>query len=108
MTVNVLGQEYSVEYSTIKEQPKLKDCDGYSDSSTHKCVIDRMDKTDDPRQKEDIRLYRDSVVRHELIHAFLNESGLDTCSWAKNEEMVDWMAIQLPKMVKAMKSIDVL
>lgn len=43
------------------------------------------------------------TLRHEIIHAFLNESGLsDSASipsgaWAKHEEMVDWFAIQTPK-----------
>jgi len=40
-------------------------------------------------------------IRHELIHAFLSESGLwANCDWAK-EEMVDWLAIQFPKLLKA-------
>ena len=50
------------------------------------------------------------VLRHELIHAFLFESGLDQnsnlCeSWAINEEMVDWMAIQMPKIMNIYDSI---
>jgi hypothetical protein len=100
--VNVLGQDYSIEFSTTKENPRLDSLDGFCDSSTHKCLIDRMDKTDDPRQKENILSYRDTVVRHELVHAFLYESGLESESWARNEETVDWIAIQFPKMAKAM------
>ena len=34
------------------------------------------------------------VIRHELVHAFLFESGLSVNSWADNEEIVDWIAIQ--------------
>ena len=50
--------------------------------------------------------YQHKVIRHEIVHAFLYESGLDVNSlsggaWAKNEEMVDWMAIQIPKILKA-------
>ena len=46
------------------------------------------------------------VLRHEIVHAYLCESGLEHCSlgedsWATNEEMVDWMAIQGPKLYKA-------
>ncbi|MGL5549337.1 MAG: hypothetical protein ACRC17_05685 [Culicoidibacterales bacterium] len=40
------------------------------------------------------------TVRHEVIHAFLSESGLrdsSTNAWAVNEEMVDWFAIQWHK-----------
>ncbi len=47
--------------------------------------------------------YRKRTLRYEIMHAFLNESGLSDSSnqyggaWAKNEEMVDWFAIQSPK-----------
>lgn len=42
------------------------------------------------------------IVRHEVIHAFLAECGLDSCTapaeaWAENEEMVDWFAKMLPR-----------
>ena len=41
-------------------------------------------------------------LKYEITHAFLAESGLrGNCDWADNEEMVDWIAIQLPKMYKA-------
>ena len=50
------------------------------------------------------------VLRHELIHAFLFESGMDQSSaaheaWAVNEEMIDWMAIQMPKIMAAYESV---
>lgn len=42
--------------------------------------------------------YCDLIERHELIHAFLYECGLnDSSDWARNEELIDWLAIQLPK-----------
>lgn len=41
-----------------------------------------------------------------IIHAFLHESGLDVCSWAHNEEMVDWLAIQFPKLYEAFLQAD--
>jgi len=53
--------------------------------------------------------YMKEVLRHEIIHAFLNESGLCCNSsrfpgpWSKNEEMVDWFAIQGPKISEAWK-----
>lgn len=41
-------------------------------------------------------------MRHEILHAFLFESGLSENAgfsgcWATNEEMVDWFAIQSTK-----------
>lgn len=49
------------------------------------------------------------VLRHEIVHAFLNESGLVYNSnfsmqgWATNEEMVDWIAWNGEKLHKAWK-----
>ena len=48
-------------------------------------------------------------MRHEIIHAFLCESGLaENSDWATNEELVDWIAIQAPKLIKAWKDADAL
>ena len=45
--------------------------------------------------------------RHEIIHAFLFESGLaENSEWAQNEEMVDFFAIQFPKLMEAFKNAD--
>ncbi len=54
-------------------------------------------------------VYKNEVARHEIIHAFLSESGLKSCSsWATNEEMIDFFAIQFPKIVKVMDKIECL
>jgi uncharacterized membrane protein len=50
------------------------------------------------------------ILRHEIIHAFLFESGLADDSnsadaWAVNEEMVDWFARQAPKIYKVYKEL---
>ena len=109
MKVNVLGIEYSISESNEKDNPKLRSKDGYMDSSTKECVVDKMEDTGEPELKNNLAEYKKGVKRHELIHAFLFESGLDVCSkWAKNEEMVDWIAIQFPKMLKAFKEADCL
>lgn len=58
--------------------------------------------------------YRKKTLRHEIMHAFLNESGLSDDSnrfdgaWAKNEEMVDWFAIQSPKIFKVFVELGIL
>ena len=100
MKINVLGTEYEVVESNESLDDYLKDRDGYCDSSTKICVIDEMSR-EEPGQKRNIKAYKNTVIRHELIHAFLYESGLDSCSWALNEELVDWFAIQFPKLYKA-------
>lgn len=103
--VNILGTEYTIRHRDEKEDSLLdgKFRDGYTDFSTHEIVI--CNKRDDC-ELQDYESYKKVILRHELMHAFLMESGLDassisTCgAWATNEEMVDWFAIQSPKIFK--------
>lgn len=59
-------------------------------------------------------IYRKRVLRHEIIHAFLNESGLSadastpTGAWARHEEMVDWIAIQFPKIAAVYQELGIM
>ena len=105
MKVNVLGAKYSLIESNSTKDVVLNDKDGYCDTSIKVCVVDEMNITD-PNAKKNLPEYKKAVKRHELIHAFLYESGLDTQSWANNEEMVDWIAIQFPKMLQAFKDAE--
>lgn len=107
LKVSILGAEYDIKLVNPKDDPCLEDKDGYHDSSSHEIVVDIMDQYT-VGMKKNIEEYRNSVLRHEMIHAFLSESGLDVCSngaWAKNEEMVDWIAIQFPKMMVAFQEV---
>lgn len=104
MTVNILGAEYKISYLTPEEDEKLNRMDGYCDYSVHKIVARKYEK--DPDSIEDIKAYTNKVLRHEIVHAFLCESGLSanshsTDSWACDEEIVDWVAWQGPKIYKA-------
>lgn len=111
--VNILGMEYSVIYSTKNKYPVLKKADGVTDTSTKKIIVNKLKKEQTKRDSlEDLRLYRNKVTRHEVIHAFLYESGLSVNSgcvdgWASNEEMVDWMAIQFPKIYEVFKELGI-
>jgi hypothetical protein len=105
MTVDVLGTEYSVIQSNKVDDMTLEKCDGYCDHSVKKIVIDTFHNTPDSLQ--DLGAYSKKVIRHELIHAFLFESGLSCNSWADNEEIVDWIAIQFPKLLKAFNEMKV-
>ena len=104
--VNILGSEWSVKFGSEKEYPNLTNVDGYTDLSIREIVVDDMEASQGQiGAKADLESYQKHVVRHEIIHAFLLESGLDSNSnsadsWAVNEEMVDWFAIQSPKIFK--------
>lgn len=94
--VNVLGTVYTVKESNKVADTNLENCDGYCDPTTKTIVIDTFKYS--PGSVEDLESYKKQVIRHELIHAFLFESGLNGCSWAKDEEIVDWIACQFPKL----------
>ena len=58
----------------------------------------------------DLNSYTKKVLRHEIIHAFLYESGLwnnsgDVEAWAQSEEMTDWFSIQFPKILRAFQEV---
>ena len=54
------------------------------------------------------------VMRHEIIHAFIHESGLISQShspvygWGNDEEIIDWFAAQIPKMYPIFKKFNLL
>ena len=101
MQIEVLGTKYTIEYRSYKKDKKLENLDGYTDIST-KLIVVEDDFDNRNLSIADIKKYKNKVLRHEIVHAFLHESGLDCNSnraynWAENEEMVDWFAIQGPK-----------
>lgn len=108
--VNVLGTEYVIEIRKWDEDEQLNKnaWAGYCCQNKPLIVIaDLEDKEhfvfDDDAEKES---YFKSCLRHEIVHAFLNESGLkDSFEHANRsgheETMVDWIANQFPKILKA-------
>jgi hypothetical protein len=51
----------------------------------------------------DLNSYKQCVIRHELVHAFFEESGLT--EYKNNELLVDWIAKQFPKLAKAFQQV---
>ena len=105
MKIDILGTPYEVTIKCESEDKGLVGCDGYCDAYLKLIVVSNFKDCDGtPEEKED---KTKETMRHEIIHGFLNESGLRWSShildsgWAKNEEMVDWFAIQFPKILKA-------
>lgn len=102
MKINILGAEYTIKYCKEEEHELLngKYRDGCTDVSAKEIIV--CEKKSDC-ELQNYEAWKKVVLRHEIIHAFLFESGLDTSTcnvvggWATNEEMVDWFAIQFPK-----------
>lgn len=109
--INVLGTEIQIEFRKEDDDPKLKNCVGYFDSTLSLIVVKVLDP--DAMALGDLRKYQKEILRHEIMHAFFYESGLDGSSgavdnWATNEEMVDWFAIQSSKIFKVFQELGVL
>ena len=107
--VHILGTEYTIKEQSESENELLKGCDGYCDWTTRVIVVER----EMVGNLEDMEAYIRKVLRHEIVHAFLLESGLHECSgetesWASNETMVDWIARQGEKIYAAWREAGVL
>lgn len=106
MKVDILGTIYTVHTDVSEsDEPRLKDADGITDFTTKDIYLARFDQDEDSFQN--IGAWGDKCLRHELIHAFLFESGIDCNSkWGRDEEIVDWIAIQFPKIEAAIHTND--
>lgn len=102
MKVSILGTEYEIKLKSPKEDPKLEGNWGYNDETTKEIVIDNLKDDADAEDLAKLDAFSLKVLRHEIIHCFFNESGLgECCEFARDEVLVDWIARQLPKIVKA-------
>lgn len=108
--INVLGTEYTLTVCSEAEEPRLSGCDGLCDDTVKELLVESYAlHEDDPTSKKDLQVQIRKVKRHEIIHALLFESGLaENSPWAQNEEMVDFFAIQFPKLLAAFKAGDAL
>lgn len=109
MKIDVLGTPYTIEFTNEHADSLLKDCDGYCDESVKKIVIDDYSLGSDlvdPKAAIKVNL------RHEIVHAFMFESGL-AFDWqhpkfGQEETVVDWIARQFPKLMRAFEAADAL
>lgn len=110
--INVLGTEYTIYERAEEQDHRLKDCGGYCDKTSKEIVVLKL--TDDNCDLNKPKWYTDKVLRHEIVHAFLFESGMHECTnWkadgsCHNEQVVDWFAVQSPKIFAVYKSLGIL
>lgn len=99
--INVLGTEYEI----IKQNdnPKLEGANAICEWLSKKIIY-----TDDYRDSNDcldnIEEYMHKVLRHEAFHALFAEMGIE--KWLLDEELVDMLAMQYPKIRKIMDACD--
>lgn len=102
--VNVLGTEYEIKsnediYKTLMESQNTGECDMYAkviSISPQEYIIN--DSRDDVRKS----VYN-ICMRHEILHAFFHEAGVD--KYSADETLVDFIAMQFPKMKELFEEV---
>lgn len=118
-SVDILGSTWNILFADKDEVEAFRNgtCWGYAEDNERIICLCKPYEDEDSLglgiKAQRINLGR--VLRHELIHAFLSESGLadssngtDEDGWATNEEMVDWFARQSPKIFRLYKELGIL
>lgn len=111
MTVNVLGTRYTIKRVDYGKDPDMANNCGLCKYKSRQIILLNLGTLPgwEGEPKEVIAAHEREGLRHEIIHAFLHESGLGDSAapsgsaWATNEEMIDWFAIQWPKIAKAFR-----
>ncbi len=108
--VNILGTEYEIKIVPASELPNKA---GDTDFFTKVISLSDLQDIDFEESTKGIEGFKKHTLRHEIFHAFMFESGLDMQSndgvpWAINEEMIDWHAIQSPKIYKVFAELGIL
>ena len=114
--VRILGTEYQIRFDDFNS-PELegKNRSGYTYFDEKLIVCENLDTDEDWKSESEAAKSsrQKTILRHEIFHAFLYESGIAHNSigvnaWATNEEMIDWFAIQSPKIYKVFAELDLL
>lgn len=98
--VNILGAEYDIIMADYMERRELIENSGVTDKSTRTIVVSKS-PLPNTNPCDDWEYITRQTIRHEIVHAFFFESGLS--EMGIDEELVEWIACQFPKMQKAMQ-----
>lgn len=108
--VHILGETWTIRYKNKDSDEMLADCDGYTDKTTRVIVV-----PDGPPKSNELgnwKVYLKKSKRHEILHAFLFESGLHENfthpQFGHDETYLDWFAAQFPKILIAYEEADAL
>jgi len=101
VNVSILGQNYKVLVLTEDHYPKLKSANasGLAELYSKQLILNKDNMAEDAETYDNLQGYSEKVLRHEVVHAYFHESGLT--GYCQDEVLVDWLAVQLPKIVKS-------
>ncbi len=104
--INILGTEYTFDIIDEKDEcMKSGMLEGYTDHTLKKIIVHKQKKENSVDCGNQNKIQK-TIARHEIIHAFLFESGIDIGMQFHSEEMVDWLAMQLPKINTVIKDLE--
>ena len=92
--INILGQDYTIKFENTRTAEVLKTADGECKYYSKEIIID-----DELELKE----HKNHVIKHEIVHAFLAESGLKR--YNHDEDLVDWVAWNIEKIQKVIDEV---
>ncbi len=96
MKIDVLGTEYDVIVKNENDYSGLIGANGLALVYEKEIYIESdLFKNDESNHID----YTKKVILHELVHAFFHESGLQ--EYCEDEKLVNWIALQMPKIAKA-------
>ena len=102
--VSILGTIYKIKHEAFKDA----DEDGYCDPTSKEIHL----RNDNENKLGNFEELLNKQLRHEIIHAYMNESGLQ-CNWQHTQQFgheettVDWIAIQFPKIQKTFQYLEI-
>ena len=103
-SVMILGTTYLIMDKTTEEEPRLKNCSGFTDWSTHIIYLnaDKCPEVDEEGRGavDDQVRYMQATLAHEIIHAFRCECGASTDNWS-DEDNVEWFGNMLSRIMAA-------
>lgn len=113
LVADILGTDYKIFFESSEKEERLKQNWGFTDFHTKEIYIANDIERETENSCKNLIDFKHKVMRHEILHAFLYESGLrensnSSDAWAENEEMIDWFAIQIPKIIKVYKELNIL
>lgn len=108
MDVNILGTDYKILKVSEDECHKLAimKANGLCELYSKEIIIDSKMNPNSGEEFENFEEFEKKVLRHEIVHAFFHESGL--VDYTVDEDLVNWIALQFPKMLKAFKDTNCL
>lgn len=103
MEANILGTTYTIDHNFV-DCYSDGECGFYDKTINIRSVHEILEGEKSSLLERGCR--REEVLRHEVIHAFLFESGHGM--WARDETLVDYLAIMTPKLFKIFKDLGIL